>query len=69
MSFADDIARFRAETEEKVTKVKRMAAFDLFSSIVIETPVLTGVLRNNWYANLGSGSTQTTTPQLPVIVA
>lgn len=61
MSFADDIARFRAETEEKVTKVKRMAAFDLFSSIVIETPVLTGVLRNNWYANLGSGSTQTTT--------
>lgn len=60
MSFADDIARFRAETEEKVTKVKRMAAFDLFSSIVIETPVLTGVLRNNWYANLGSGSTRTT---------
>lgn len=61
MAFSDDLERYIAETTEKLTKVKRMSAFDLFSSIVIQTPVLEGVLRNNWYANLGSGSTATTT--------
>ena len=60
MSFARDLQRFRERTMEKYTKVKRLSAFDLFSAIVLETPVDKGVLRNNWFASIGTGSTETT---------
>lgn len=60
MSFSRDLQRFRERTMEKYTKVKRLSAFDLFSAIVLETPVDKGVLRNNWFASIGNGSTETT---------
>lgn len=41
-------------------KVKRLSAFDLFSAIVLSTPVDKGVLRNNWFAANGSPSSETT---------
>lgn len=60
MSFSRDLQRFRERTMEKYSTVKRLSAFDLFSAIVLETPVDKGVLRNNWFASIGTGSTETT---------
>jgi len=60
MSFGRELAAFRQKTMEKYVKVKRMSAFDLFSAIVLETPVDKGTLRNNWFADIGRGSTETT---------
>lgn len=59
-SFEAQIQRFSDLTMEKATKVKRTAALNLFSSIIYQTPVLDGYLRNNWFVTLGSGTTQTT---------
>ena len=60
MSFLDEIEAFTNNTLANMTKVKCMSSLDLFSSIIIQTPVDEGVLRNNWYANIGSGSSATT---------
>jgi hypothetical protein len=61
MSFAGNLRRFGRETMEKHTKVKRMAALELFGDIIERTPVDTGRLRSNWFANVGRGSRETTT--------
>ena len=45
---------------EKYVEVKRMSAFDVSSSIIMETPVKKGVLRNNWFVQIGSPSNETT---------
>jgi len=58
--FGWDVAFFTAKTVDKMNKVIRMSAYDLFSAIVLETPVDKGVLRNNWFATIGSHSTETT---------
>ncbi len=61
MSFTSQLAAFHEKSIDNVTKVKRMSSFDLFSAVVMETPVKKGVLRNNWFAQIGSGSSETTT--------
>lgn len=53
MSFSDDIARFRSRAMHKVREVKRRSALDMFTSIIISTPVDKGVLRNNWFVSIG----------------
>lgn len=60
MSFTRDLKKFRKTSMDNYRDVKRLSAFDLFSSIVIATPVLKGVLRNNWFADIGRGSVKTT---------
>lgn len=60
MSFSSDIAGFRLKTLDNYRAVKRMSAFDLFSAIILETPVDKGVLRNNWFVSMGSPSLETT---------
>lgn len=60
MSFASQLRRFRQKSMNNVVKVKRLAAFELFSSIILSTPVDKGVLRNNWFVQMGSGSNETT---------
>lgn len=59
MSFTGDLTRFRRRTMDKYVKVKRLSAFELFAAIVKETPVDKGVLRNNWFADLGKASSKT----------
>ena len=54
MSFESDLRRFQKKTLEKYLKVQRLSAFDLFAAIVLETPVDKGVLRNNWFAEIGN---------------
>jgi hypothetical protein len=62
MSFSSDLNRFRQTVIERHIKIKRKAAFDLFSAIIMETPVDKGVLRNNWFVEMGAhGSRATTT--------
>ena len=56
MTFTADLQRFRTRTLEKYVKVKRLSAFDLFSAIVLETPVDKGVLRNNWFSGISNPS-------------
>lgn len=58
--FGWDVAFFAAKTVDKMNKVIRMSAYDLFSAIVLETPVDKGVLRNNWFASIGEPSLETT---------
>lgn len=60
MSFSDDLGKFSVKTKGIGDKVLRQSAFDLFASIVRQTPVDTGVLRNNWFATIGTRSTETT---------
>lgn len=65
MSFSSDLKRFHEKTIDKYIKVKRLSAFDLFAAIVLETPVDKGVLRNNWFAEIGTGSRETTDSRDP----
>jgi hypothetical protein len=58
VSFGGDIERFNLGAKAVGEKVLRKSAFDLFSSIVRQTPVKTGVLRNNWFATIGIPSTE-----------
>lgn len=60
MSFTTDLQKFRKDTARKYTSVMRVSAFDLFSSIILDTPVDKGVLRNNWFAAISNGSAEIT---------
>lgn len=60
MSFSRQLQEFRKKTLERYVRVKRLSAFDLFAAVVMETPVDKGVLRNNWFADIGNGSDETT---------
>ena len=60
MSFTNDLQVFNKRTLKKAEVVKRRSALDLFSAIVLETPVDKGMLRNNWFATIGAPSSETT---------
>lgn len=47
-SFAVQISRFGKTTLDRIDKVRRASALELFRLIIVETPVDTGILRNNW---------------------
>ncbi|QMV29695.1 hypothetical protein [Vibrio phage vB_VnaS-AQKL99] len=67
MSFGDDLKRFKEKAIANHVKVKRASSFDLFSAIIMGTPVDKGVLRNNWFVEMGPlASTETTTYGAPV---
>jgi hypothetical protein len=61
MSFAGDLDKFGKKTKENFIKVKRAASLDLFAAVVMETPVDKGVLRANWFVNVGSPDRNETT--------
>jgi len=58
MSFTSDLKKFQKKVNKAHRFVKRESALDLFSSIVLETPVDKGVLRGNWFADIGKPSSQ-----------
>lgn len=47
-TFALDIARFADTTKNNVNLVVRKATLDIFSRVVVRTPVDTGRARGNW---------------------
>jgi len=58
VSFSNDLQNFNKKTLEVYSKVKRGSSLDLFSAIVLETPVDKGTLRGNWFADIGSPNTE-----------
>ena len=60
MSFSADLKEFENLTQEKQVKVLRQSSLDVFSSIVLATPVLQGVLRNAWFVSMGAPSSKIT---------
>jgi hypothetical protein len=57
MSFGKDLKRFEDKAAKVTVTVYRASVLDLFSSIVMSTPVDKGVLRGNWFVGIGSNFT------------
>ncbi len=54
MSFAKDVAAVVRRTEEEISARRRAFLISLFSSVIRDTPVLTGRLRGNWQTSIGA---------------
>lgn len=53
MSFEFDLKRFAAKANPRLEEVKRKVSLDLFSDVVMDTPVDTGRARANWQLSIG----------------
>lgn len=58
MRFSVSISRFVGATKELLRVVPRKIVLDLFSRVVLRTPVDTGRARGNWQANTGAPMVQ-----------
>lgn len=56
LTFADQIRRFGEKAEMKQDQALRKVALDLFSRIIMRTPVKTGRLRGNWQATINKAA-------------
>lgn len=54
MSFYLDLRRFTDKTERLMTIIPRKVALEVFSRVVMRTPVDTGRARGNWQAGVGT---------------
>lgn len=54
MSLESDFLRFQKNTLDRFVLIKQRAAMGLFGAVILETPVLKGVLRNNWFAEINT---------------
>jgi hypothetical protein len=54
MAFADDVAKFSTEARAKIDKAFRKIALDVFSEVILMSPVDTGRFRGNWQVSIGS---------------
>ena len=48
MSFSFQLQGFNKRTRERLERNRRQILFEVFRSIVVDTPVLEGTLRGNW---------------------
>lgn len=53
-SFTLDIQRFAEHAERNATAVIRKIALDVFTRVVMKSPVKTGRFRGNWQVQIGS---------------
>lgn len=53
MSFGDQIKGFRDRVKTQQTTVFRKVGLEMFSRVILRTPVDTGRLRGNWQASVG----------------
>lgn len=53
MSFEDDIIRFTNKSVAEADKIRRGVILKLFSAVIDDTPVDTGLLRGNWQTSVG----------------
>lgn len=56
MSFEDDLAAFAQKVKRRVWIARRKIALDVFSRVILRTPVDTGRARANWQTSIGSAS-------------
>lgn len=59
LNFSDQIAAFAKNTKSTLNEAHKSITIKMFSAIVMETPVLTGIARGNWQTSMDSvkGST------------
>lgn len=54
MSFEDEIIKFSNRSVVEADKIRRGVILKLFSSVIDDTPVDTGLLRGNWQTSVGT---------------
>lgn len=54
MGFAEDIEKWAQHTEEKLSLAVEKIALELFSRVILSTPVEAGRARANWQVAIGS---------------
>jgi hypothetical protein len=59
MGFAEDISKWTAKTQAKVETAVRKIALDVFTEVILMSPVDTGRFRGNWQVAIGSIPTGT----------
>lgn len=57
--FADDIAKFETKTNGKLELAIRKIALEMFSRVILKTPVDTGRMRGNWQVAIGTAPSGT----------
>jgi hypothetical protein len=53
-SFFTQLKEFSTKTQQRIERTRRAIIIELFISVIMDTPVLTGRLRGNWQATIGS---------------
>lgn len=53
MSFGGDLRKFQAKTEAKMGRVVRKISLDMFTEVIMMSPVDTGRFRGNWQTAVG----------------
>tara|TARA_R110000772_G_scaffold162165_2_gene273364 strand:+ start:812 stop:1237 length:426 start_codon:yes stop_codon:yes gene_type:complete len=53
MSFQSDIINFSNKKVAKVDRIRRAIILKLFTAVILDTPVDTGLLRGNWQTSVG----------------
>lgn len=48
MTFSQDVGRFAKQSPQKADQARRKIILDLFSAIIVDTPVDTGRAQGNW---------------------
>ena len=72
MSFADDVRAFADKTNAKLETAIRKIALDLFTSVILMSPVDEGRFRGNWQVainNVPSGTVETLDPSGQAAIA
>jgi len=59
MKFSDQIKKFTNKTERRALYVFRGTSLDIFSKVILRTPVDTGRLRGNWQCTLNAAASGT----------
>ena len=59
MRFSAGVKRWTNKVRGKVENFRKQVTIELFSSVILDTPVLTGRLRGNWQISFGSPSSGT----------
>ena len=58
-SFEDDLRKFEAKTNRKLTQLGRKVALELFKRVIYKTPVDRGRARANWQVTIGAQASGT----------
>lgn len=58
-SFAQDISRFIDKTDAKMDTAVRKVSLELFSRVILKSPVDTGRFRGNWQVAIGAAPSGT----------
>ena len=54
-----DLSRYGAKTKDQISKVFRETGIDLTTRIIFRTPILSGMLRGNWFCSFAQTSRTT----------